>query len=833
MEKFSPSRLTVADFKNAGEGYLYISDDGFLKATPDRRLIERIQASNSHTNQRTLKLDFNNALVATGEIEIVKQALIQVNLTNYFEDDRILLHSREVKTITNAASEYWKNKQAANNKTEGLSSKQAPTQPITANQNTNSAERVALTVSTEKSGGAKTVNSQDPIAKFKRTFPHLANFESFGKCGCIEEVEQVLQEEWKKGPRLSTTMPLLYHSDRKYLTQVIAVIKAIKNIQGLFVLTAITPEGWNKSIQELDVKINLLSECLKLLADYSPTTQTETSFHQCLRNELTHQIDLLTKKKVSRELMRDSDPVSEQRVAYWNYILEKVAFRIFNDAQESCSKTTSKNCPFDNFTTLRASFEKSIARKKEIALEKSITRVDFPEVALIEGIPSKQKDDHPVNKTKKYCLDTLHSTLREAGLSDKEIETQFTEEKIVLNALRQVLNGEIPPNYQQTIVASINGVTDYFGIGTSYIKNFWVSSAETATYGIPRNFKIHRLTDSQGQSLATVVSQGVNDMWGIPDKKTRAASNAKSADKVACVAAEETNPRVVQKCNQGIKPKMTQLSILLVTPTGLTQNAVIKKQTVNYHEKDYTKAQFAAFQTVNDQGSVLVNGHPVDVDIITFSFGINKLATGDYNGKFTGGWGNVDDHNHKSMERLIGKLEKNKVHKVGGFIGHVMDLIEASSLPTEEKWARINRLQQHTDIVCELFLREEHKQSDGDPAKMPREVIVLQAYAEMALNAINSDEVATISGGCKSAKDRWMIVLTEAFHELIIENLGGSIAPGETMNDEMMAIYLDMAPMQFANQTANTGLPGNKAIGRKIDKDAQVYLTGLSPFAKE
>jgi|GEM_PF-4738401 len=825
---YSPP-VDLAKFINAEKGYLVINEDGSVSAVK-LSLSNRARSISSkgslkghppdidpYTNKQ-YKQQFWDALCKAEGHAAAQQALIDVGLPNYLGDDSIKLHSSHVKKINEAAKECCR---------KNLYSKE---------------EKPSSEKSTAMKRKSQQIVIQQPQPQFKKVFPFLAQLEELQNFTSIDDVERCFKEisEYRADPFAIKNMSLLRNDDRTFLCGVLSIITQIKTVQILYAQMAINPQGWNEIIAVLQDKIDFFSECFVLLNKFNPQTDKGIQLRECLVGELKHQIKWLRVKKISIEQVRDRDPFSEKRVAHSNYIWAQVIEKLFDDAQQLCQETPTKGQLINGFIVERLKIKNFIKEKKEkVDFANSEARVAIPKV--IVGIATH--DDHPVVKGKQEALNFLYELLRKIGFSTDEAG-QFIQSKAALDALRRVLKDQNLPPDKQTVVASLNGITGCYQMETTYVEG-WVSSAETTADGIPRNFKVHRLTkrrnDGKDELLLIVIGHGVLDMWGIEDKQKRADSNSEAAMKVVCKAAE-SNSRVVRKCSEGVKPRLTHVSFLLVTPTTLTQLPVVKKKTINFHEKDYTDAQFAAFDNVNKQGYVLVNKHPVAAEVITFSFGINKLSTGELNSKVTGGWSNVDEHNRVSMQQLIGYLSPDldassarlQNRSPGCVIGRVMKQVEASRhLTPEKKQAFLIKLQQQTETVREIFLTGAYKQSSGDPAKINREIIVLLSHAENALAAIDADEAITTSKGCKSDKDRGGEVITEVWHELIVEDLGGSITPNEKLDGEKKAIYLNVATTQFGIQTANTGLPGNKAVGWALSEDEHIFLRGLSPFAKE
>lgn len=282
----------------------------------------------------------------------------------------------------------------------------------------------------------------------------------------------------------------------------------------------------------------------------------------------------------------------------------------------------------------------------------------------------------------------------------------------------------------------------------------------------------------------------------------------------------------------------------------------------------------------------------VEVDAITFSFAINPLATGANTGAAIGvgvaagavsgalagtvllpgigtgigagigavgglvagvvareeikdavlaGWNGVYEHNRANMVKFVGDLGSGGSGSIGmrpgGFIGSVMDRLDPND-PQQGDLAR--KIQEQTDIVRDLFLSEAFKNGDGDPAKMGREILVLQAYAEQALDMVgDTSQAATMSKGCKSDKDRGGVTDVELKHKLITEEMGGRIVPNRDLDgDDQENYYVVSASSgQLENQQLNTGLPGSKEAGKLKERipsqDVRQYLQGQGALASE
>lgn len=673
-------------------------------------------------------------------------------------------------------------------------------------------------------GSQLQITQQPPT--FKQIFPFLGQSKYLQNFASVEEVGKYFKalSESSVSPSTNKDIALPQNEDATFFCGVWMIFTQIQAAQHLFPLMAIDPAGWNKIITELQMRIQSLSVCKVPLEKLNPQTENGKQLCECLRKELKRQFALLQHKKISIEQVRDRDPFAWKRVVHMNGIWALVIGKLFDDAQKNYLRVSGN---FDAQRPAIQSFQRRL--QKELNLLELESRLPVPTAMTVQ---------HPVKEGKENALKFLFDVLTATGLTEEEAKN-YTEGKIVQDVLFAILNNQKLPPDTQRIVASLNGVTGCYEMETIF-DDGWVSSAHIEAEGKPRNFKLHRLykieEDDQKVLMRNVVGHGVDDAWGEADAYKRANSNMEVAFKVVYKAAT-SDPRIIKICNEGKKPKITHVSLLLVTPTSLTQLPVEKA--FNHHEKDYAKAQFAAFDIVNKQGYIRLGGNQAEIktevkaeiEVITFGFGINLLSTGDYNGKVTGGWSNVEAHNRKAIERLFGNCQKGQ--RPYGLIGEVMNEIERPHGLNIDQQAFLSKLQQKTNTILKIYKTEAYKESNGDPAKINREIESLLNTANKALAAINSTHVITLSKGCKSDKDRGGVVITEIFTNAIVEDLGGSIAYNEKLNDEVKSIYLNVATSQFQIQIANTGLPGNKAVGWAVSEDEQVFLKGLSVFAKE
>jgi phosphatidylinositol-4,5-bisphosphate 4-phosphatase len=280
----------------------------------------------------------------------------------------------------------------------------------------------------------------------------------------------------------------------------------------------------------------------------------------------------------------------------------------------------------------------------------------------------------------------------------------------------------------------------------------------------------------------------------------------------------------------------------------------------DYQERTYTQNQFRAFEENSGPGQTLRVFDPdrpgqkgqarqVDVDTITFSFGINGIATSGLQ-NLMGVWNNVHEHNTANMIKLVGDLGQGEFGargvRPGGFVGEVYDRLETvlkdPGTPPEQRAKAeglMAQLRGQTDLVRGMFTEKTFREGNGDTAKMGREILVLQGLAEQGLDLVGAKDLAgTMSKGCKSDKDRGGVTDVELKSKLILRDLGGEMNPDERLQGDDQGVYYTVSSSsgQLENQRWNTGLSGSKEAGhlkdRLPDPEVRQFLCGLGKFAK-
>jgi phosphatidylinositol-4,5-bisphosphate 4-phosphatase len=632
---------------------------------------------------------------------------------------------------------------------------------------------------------------------------------------------------------------------------------------------------------------NLEQQFSDLAAQNEPKSRAGLHLSLALVREIRHQKDLLLAKAGFLDDVRENDPLSEKMVAYSDLLWARAVGKLIGEAltyfpassladgdkavdrlvKAAARYLGDKKTAYDNASTIKRTTDPGMVKEArdnaEEFLRGALQEAGLPELA-INNLASKESllaarrdilntnpDWAPVSRDMVVTRDGVTRTYRSQIIPAAHINPRFTRRY----ASNQPLEAGGPPH------APLSGV----------------SSMTKADHYHPRNLKVSTLEqvlpDGTTRSKATVIGNAVLDMWDIADPDERARANERGAKEVL-EAAIATNDRIRHEAlnrsanGDNTPVKLTHVSVNLVTPSGVRELPVVemvKPEVHDYKELTYTKNQFSAFDanTSAGQGANSVpfqvdddrpNQPPhqdvrinVDVDVISFSFAINPMATGKIPKinldmpEFVGGWANVYKHNRTQMEKFIGDLGEGKLGahgaEPGGFVGKVYDLLDETNPFDAPLRARIR---EQTNIVRDMFTSGAFKRGDGDPAKMGRHILALQGLAEEALSLLDvKDMAATMSKGCKSDKDRGGVTDVELKHQIITEDMGGQIFPNAKLegDDEQNYYVVAAASGQLENQRFNTGVPGSKEAGkleqRIRDLFVRLYLSGLGEFAAE
>lgn len=635
----------------------------------------------------------------------------------------------------------------------------------------------------------------------------------------------------------------------------------------------------------------------------SPATPEGQALQQGLVAELRHQADLVTAKLHSLIDVRDNHPLSEKNVAYNTKLWAHAAGYIMDQAKSyldahppGIGKDQAKAQLDQAKLALTQHYDHAYttaSSDRHVEAWSKANKNTHPAVQQKNAVLTQLRTDLanagvPPAKIEELLSKQSQADARRTALNNNQTFAPMRRELVVVKegTVGRYESNVVPASQINPRFAREYAKSDPGGPGSPpHAPRAGVAAVTKDDEHHARNLKVSTLerigANGQPERMATVIGHGVLDMWDIEDPDDRATANARGAHEVL-EAAISTNARLkeeaLNRANLGNPTppgpvKIVHVSVNLTTPAPLREKPVLKqllgaasgKNMEDYQEKTYTEAQFAAFRANSTEGN---GGHPlgfkidddrqlplppgmaplgqdadisVDVDVISFSFAINGMATGGGGAALLGSgtWGAVYEHNRGMMEKFVGDLGDgefgSKGTRPGGFIGQVMDGLNPGNAAQQ---AHLEKMQVQANVVRELFTSEAFKKGNGDPAKMGREILALQAMAEQALEMTqNVGLAATMSKGCKSDKDRGGVTDVELKHKLITEDMGGEIEADKRLDAEDQLSYYETSVAQFPNQQLSTGFGGSKEIEhmkqRVPDAAVREYLAGLGKFTDD
>jgi phosphatidylinositol-4,5-bisphosphate 4-phosphatase len=628
--------------------------------------------------------------------------------------------------------------------------------------------------------------------QFEEAHPGLAIFTLRGHVTPPRRETQSVIDELEVSLRTPTSK--LGGERGEFRTLALVALKKIRQNSELLSKMAFDPAGWQTLDGKLRSRHVVLTQLENQFRNATTSIEAGRDFQADMIDELRHQLALLEAKLAFVKDTSEMDPFSAKAVAYSNLLWAHAAGHLFDGASRYVKEHRSPEQSAKLTATLAA--QKALhlaARTQEYAAASSTVRMDVPS--------RKSRKTHPAVRARQISQAFVKQALERAGLPASEIR-RLTDAAGMKDARRRALNSN--PDwapFSRDMVVTKAGVTRQYRSaitpgahisprfsrryassvplegpsGPPHPARAGVSSAEKADHYHARNLKVselHRVIAGTDKVVSTVIGHGVLDSWDIPDPAERAAANARAAQEVL-EAALVTNDRIRtialnrRASNDTTPVSMSHVSVNLTTPAGWRELPGFAKTALfhDYQEQTYTRAQFEAFKAnfsiVTGRQHVTLKiddtrpngdlGQDVEIavrlDVFSFSFGINPLATGKVPA-FVGGWQSVDQHNRNEMRRYIGDSEMYRHpsrfsmisgvqgRRPGGFVGSVMDLLNPA---LADQAALASRIQQQTDIVRGLFLSEAFRRGNGDPAKMGREVLALQVMVEQALGLTGAD----------------------------------------------------------------------------------------------
>jgi hypothetical protein len=613
---------------------------------------------------------------------------------------------------------------------------------------------------------------------------------------------------------------------------------------------------------------------------------------KALTEELENHYRKLTAKFEFLDEYMHSDPLSQKNVAYHELQLKQATHLLLADVREKLDKLRDEEQakqPPDPGRVAKLQghidiidIKLALARMRVVEAEAKWHNAD-PRRSDVS--PKGEKDKaHPLNQARSDEIHFLHGALKEAKVllpgsvwwpcTEGVIRGQF--KKMHVKALDTMQDWHV---IDRKMVVSREGVTRTYRsvitpgsrlgniVGDRYDDRGGVSAGNKTEAEHARNLQISELyridRNEKGDEVPVKVSQtirhGVLDPWEIKDPQERMRASERGASEVidtAVISNAGFKDRLLQKSllNNPDDPRPPS-KLVHVNLNLTTADSSMRSLKAEFAEKDFTEHQFAAFEAQNGMRAMTIRDDEnedrqvnLEVDTITFSFGVNKFAMGEGLGMLFSEdtiWPpEIVEHNRVNLTKLVGDLTVRTAP--GGYIGGLVDRLNQRRTvvgPQSDEGKALTRLigqiQRETDEARDIFNRGEYKRGIDDAYKMNRTLHRLVNLGEEALQKLgDNDTLMTVSQGCKSNKDRGGMQDVEHKSQVIIEDMGGRVQRGQEFSEQDQTIYNTVLTSsgQAEVQRLNTGLPGSKnakeLADRINDPDALMYARGFASFTK-
>ncbi len=342
---------------------------------------------------------------------------------------------------------------------------------------------------------------------------------------------------------------------------------------------------------------------------------------------------------------------------------------------------------------------------------------------------------------------------------------------------------------------------------------------------------------------------GINDHFLIQDPKKRHDANVASMRQLVQSAAE-TDADFIR---DAIKHADEQHQIFYIN-TNLTTPTWTPRGNKN-NEEAYSRHQGNAMRAIENEGrvqtfSVLNPDAPeqrvnIDVEVICidFRFPVNYAISDiseDQRALDPGmlfAWPQLRAHNEKELRKFFGRLDTSA--PITGLLEETFNKLckKAEEDPHSDAEMLKNQVQQQVEHLRKMFQTDAYQRANGDRFKMPRHIDLLVNVFRRASELVNNHKIRIVNaGGCLSGKDREGVANAESEAATIIQDLGGTVNPGQggRSDEEAQAIYDHCMTGVVYNTRQVTGIGGSKNVkeiaNQMRDLDAMVYAQGGSQF---
>lgn len=529
--------------------------------------------------------------------------------------------------------------------------------------------------------------------------------------------------------------------------------------------------------------------------------------------------------------------------------------------------------------TARLMFEKKLANVPEIKQEKmrylfnewyedEIYKYDIADPTTRSHAPefylNKENQSNPLKKYNAERIVKMFNRLFSISTSVAEVEEAFGK------AINEHLDWE---TMKRDMIFSLRGETRaYTEISTPLSESHTAVGADLRDQGIrgiipsvrndgraPINARMTQLFRLEGKIdpasgeyenkilLHERQQHGINDHFGIQDRKERHRVNVSSMRQLIQSAAEVDTDFIRDAIKNRQKPhQVFYINTNLTTPTWTPRGP-------KNDEKAYSRHQEAAMRAVENNRrpqsfSVLNPDAPeerVEIDLevvcIDFHFPVN-YAISDISedpraldpGMFFA-WFQLQEHNRKEFIKLCGSLDH--CAPITGLLGNTFDKLcqKAKEDPNGDASKIKKEIEEQVEHLRKMFENSAYQRAERDRFKMPRHIDLLVNAFRRASELVDDHQIRVVNaGGCMSGKDREGVAGAESEAATIIQDLGGSVEPGQggRYDEETQAIYDHCITGVVYNTRHVTGIGGSKnakeIANQMSDPYAKVYAQGGS-----
>ena len=341
---------------------------------------------------------------------------------------------------------------------------------------------------------------------------------------------------------------------------------------------------------------------------------------------------------------------------------------------------------------------------------------------------------------------------------------------------------------------------------------------------------------------------GINDHFTIKDRYQRRQANLFSMKQLVQSGAEADDAFIRDAIKHSDQPhRLFYINLNLTTPTWTPRGNKNNEESYSRHQGTAMGASEGVqnFSVLNPENSEERADIEVNVTCIDFRFPVNYAISAvsedprSLDPGMVPAWRQLRAHNEEEFRKLFGGLDLYA--RIGGLLGSTYKKLSAQTKadinPSSEAKKLEHEIEEQVIYLREMFQTEAYKTAGEDRFKMSRHIDLLVNAFRRASELVDDHKVRVVNaGGCMSGKDREGVANAENEAAVIIQDLGGSIEPGQggRYDDETRAIYDTCMTGVVHNTRQVTGIGGSKnaqeIANQMSDPHAKIYAQGGAGF---